>query len=96
MTDLISQVAAALRIDSSQCGPVSFFSDYFHSFSDRITCYISSERLHFSLSNDINHIIIIYVAYKMCLKKSFFHFYFLNTDISVMVGGMSLIFKPCF
>ena len=25
-------IARLLRIESNQCGPVSFFSDYFHSF----------------------------------------------------------------
>ena len=40
----------------------------------RLTCYISSERLYFSLSNDKNHIMLIYEAYKLCLN--FFHFYF--------------------
>ena len=47
------------------------------------TYHTSSERLYFSLSNDVNHHIIIYDPLKMCLKNSFFHFYFLNTDISV-------------
>ena len=48
-----------------------------------ITYHTSSERLYFSLSNDVNHHIIIYDPLKMCLKNSFFHFYLLNTDISV-------------
>ena len=48
-----------------------------------ITYHTSSERFYFSLSNDENHYIIIYDPLKMCLKNSFFHFYFLNTDISV-------------
>ena len=56
-------VIRILRIDSTQYGPVSFFSDYYHSFSDTITCYISSERLYLSLSNDKKHIIIIYEEY---------------------------------
>ena len=51
-----------LRIDSSQLGPFLFFADYFQSFQATITYYISSERLYFSLSIDINDIIIIYVA----------------------------------
>ena len=37
-----------------------------------ITYYTSSERLYFSLSNDVNHYIIIYDPLKMCLKNSFF------------------------
>ena len=52
-----------------------------------ITYHTLSERLYFSLSNDvnhyINHYIIIYDPLKMCLKNLFFHFYFLNTNISV-------------
>ena len=51
-----------------------------------ITYYISYERLYFSISNDINHITIIYDAWKMCLKKQFFHFYFLNRNILVTVN----------
>ena len=85
------QAAKCLRIDSSHCGPVLFFSDYFHSFQDKIACYISSERLYIFLSNDINHIIIIYEAVKLC----FFHFYFFNMDSSVTVGGTPGIFKTC-
>ena len=48
-----------------------------------VTYHTSFERLYFSLSNDVNHYIIIYDPLKMCLKNSFFYFYFLNTDISV-------------
>ena len=48
-----------------------------------ITYHTSFERLYFSLSNDVNHYIIIYDPLKICLKNSFFHFYFLNMDISV-------------
>ena len=51
-----------LRIDSSQSGPFSFFSDYFQSSKDTITCYISSERLYLFLSIGVNHILIIYDA----------------------------------
>ena len=47
------------------------------------TYHKSFERLYFSLSNDVYHYIIIYDPLKMCLKNSFFHFYFLNTDILV-------------
>ena len=64
-------------------------------FKMKITCYISSERLYFSLSNGIKHIIIIYKAYKLCLKNSFFQFYFLKTNISVTVAGTVWIFKRC-
>ena len=41
-----------------------------------ITYHTPSERLYFSLSNDVNHYILIYDPFKMCLKNSFFHFYF--------------------
>ena len=56
--------------------------------------YIILKVIFFSI-NDVNHIIFIYDANKMCLKNSFFHFYFLNTDISITVNGTSWIFKPC-
>ena len=42
-----------------------------------------SERLHVSLPDHIIHIANIYDLRKMCLKKLFFFFYFLNTHISV-------------
>ena len=49
-----------------------------------ITYHTSSERLYFSLSNDVNHHIIIYDPLKMCLKNSLFSIlFFFNTDISV-------------
>ena len=48
-----------------------------------ITYHTSSERLDFSLSNDVNHHIIIYDPLKMCLKFIYFYSYFLNTYISV-------------
>ena len=54
--------------------------------------YISSKRLYFSLSIDIQHIIIIYVSNKNYLKNVFFPFYFLNTDIFVTMNSVSLIF----
>ena len=48
-----------------------------------ITYHTSSERLYFSLPDDIIHIVILYDPQRMCLKKLFFIFYFLNMDISV-------------
>ena len=56
------------------------------------TYHTSFERLYLSLSNDVYHYIIIYDPLKMCLKNSFFHFYFLNTDISVTVHYEALKF----
>ena len=84
-----------LRTDSSRGGPFLFFSDYFQSFKDTITHLISYERVYYSLSNDIDHIIIVYDACKICLKNLFFYFYFLNTGILVTVNCISCIFKPC-
>ena len=49
------------------------------------TYHASFERSYVSLSNDVYHYIIIYAPLKMGLKNSFFHFYFLNTDISVTI-----------
>ena len=48
-----------------------------------ITYNTSSERLYFSLQDDIIHIVIIYDPGKVCLKKTFFFFYLLNMHISV-------------
>ena len=56
------------------------------------TYHTSFERLYFSLSNNVYHYIIIYDPFKMCLKNSFFHFYFLNTYISVTVHYEALEF----
>ena len=56
------------------------------------TYHTSFERLYFSLPNDVYHYIIIYDPIKMCLKNSFFHFYLLNTDISVTVHYEALKF----
>ena len=46
---------------------------------------ISEERLYFSLSGNIIHTTIIYDPRKICQENLFFHFYFLNTDISLTV-----------
>ena len=48
-----------------------------------ITYHISSERLYFSLPDDIIHIVIIYDPRKISLKNLFCFFYFLNMHISV-------------
>ena len=48
-----------------------------------ITYHTSSERLYFSLLDDIIHIVIIYDPKRNCLKNLFFFFYFLNMHISV-------------
>ena len=50
------------------------------------TYHTSFERLYFSLSNDVYHYLIIYDPLKTCLKNYFFHFYFLNADISVTIN----------
>ena len=51
-----------LRTDSSRGRPFLFFSDYFQSFKDTITYYISYERVYFSLFNYVNHILIVHNA----------------------------------
>ena len=48
-----------------------------------ITYHTSSERLYFSLPDDIIHIVIIYDPPKISLKNLFCFFYFLNMHISV-------------
>ena len=48
-----------------------------------ITYHTSSERIYFSLPDDIIHIVIIYDPRKISLKNLFFLFYFLNMHISV-------------
>ena len=64
-----------------------FFADYFQSFQDTIIYYISSERLYFSLSVDVKHVLIIF--------DLSFHFYFLNMDILVTINSAIWIFETC-
>ena len=47
-----------------------------------ITCYIPNKRVYFSLSFDRSVIVIRFGLRFKKIKINFFHFYFLNMDIS--------------
>ena len=48
-----------------------------------ITYHTLSERLYFSLLDDIIHIVFMYDPPRISLENLFFFFYFLNMHISV-------------
>ena len=57
------------------------------------TYYTSNERESFSLFNVINNFVIINVQKKTQIKKLFFHFYFLNKDISFVIQNKQMRFS---
>ena len=50
-----------------------------------VSYYASNHRSYFSLSNDINYVGITSVFMNVLILNLFFHFYFLNMDISLKI-----------
>ena len=60
-----------------------------------IAHYTYSGRLYFSLVNDVCVFLIGQELKKLQFLGDFFHFYFLNSDISVNIHVMRLTFSVC-
>ena len=52
--------------------------------------YTYSERSYFSLFNDISVVLTCQKLWKLFIYNRFFHFYFLNIDISVAISFVNL------
>ena len=56
-------------------------------------CHISNERVFFSLSYDVNDIFISHAKVEEVIQNLFFHFYFLNMDISLNIWATKTKFE---
>ena len=57
-----------------------------------ISYYTSNYRSYFSLSNEINYVVIISIFMKLLILYLFFHFYFFNMNISLNIYTLLIIF----
>ena len=74
-----------LRIDNSGRSVICTFDHNSETVLVKITCDIPNKRRYFSLSSDRNVIVIKFELIIFKFKTDFFHFYFLNMDISVNI-----------
>ena len=58
--------------------------------------YTYLDRFYFSLSDDISLILINWKLKNLLIKSRFFHFYFLNSDISVNIKVINIKFSVRF
>ena len=57
-----------------------------------VSCYTSNCGYYFSLSNEINYIGVTSDFMKLLILNLFFHFYFLNMDISLDISTLVIKF----
>ena len=57
-----------------------------------ISYYTSNYRSYFSLSNDINYVVVTSILIKLLILNLFSHFYFLNMDISLNIQTLAIKF----
>ena len=74
-----------LRIDNSGRSVIYIFDHNFEIVLVIITCDIPNKRRYFSISFDISVIEIKYNLRFKTFKTDFFHFYFVNMDISFYI-----------
>ena len=73
----------SLRIDNSWQGISRTTLLSSAAFLCTVAYYTSNYRYIFSLSNEINYVVITSIIMKLLILNRFFHLYFLNMDISL-------------
>ena len=81
-----------LRIDNSWQGMIRATLLYSAAIISTVSYYTSNYRSYFSLSNEINYVRITSVFMNLLILNLFFHFYFLNMDISLNIYTLVMKF----
>ena len=81
-----------LRIDNSWQGKIHATLLYSAAIVSTVSYYTSNHRSYFSLSNEINYVGITSVFMNVLILNLFFHFYFLNMDISLNIYTLVIQF----